>query len=107
MERSASNRPSLTHWWNWQSSSSTPPRSDFLFALASSHVAHVPFLLKENPIVEAKLAVGHAGKIGAHHHLTSHLGPKIISLRRAKQVDRLHDVDEKLVPPILEIGSAP
>lgn len=27
MVRSLSNLPSLTHWWNWQSSSSTAPCS--------------------------------------------------------------------------------
>lgn len=82
--RSESNLPSLTHWWNWQSSSSTEassiePRFDAFLSLPSESV-RVPTdgrsnarLLEEEAVVETKLALRCPTQVRPHQDLAIYI----------------------------------
>ena len=104
MVRSESNLPSLTHWWNWQSSSSTelvsrPPRG--ALARAESPLqeedragsagcvrgrpprgrdrereSRDARLVDDELVVEAELALGRPAEVGAHQDLPVDVGSK-------------------------------
>lgn len=81
MDRSESNLPSRTHWWNWQSSSSTAPSSVFVlslperFRMSAQHgcggkVRQAHARLGENElVVETELALGGSREVCAHEDL--------------------------------------
>lgn len=64
-------------------------------------------VVEEQPVVEAELALGCAGQVGAHDDLAGDVGAQDGAGGGHEQVDVLDDIDKGLVLAVLDVGLAP
>ena len=75
--------------------------------LVSARQAQQAVVVEKQTIVEAKLALGGAGKVSAHDDLACHVCAQNSASGGHEQVDVLDHIDESFVLTVLNVSLAP